>query len=273
MSYVAQQPYKKIMLVQDMNKQDSYVRTLSSAFTAAFEARYQTHVPYAEPYESPEGPLTGASRDQYMANQFAGMHADICQDKPDLVYFAGRGADLTSFLTALSQGGACGLSAVDIMTGDDALEMVGKPVPSFGEMRVRVFYTAEAAADEWRNSPANSVNAQNYLAFGKAYTDNGFDPADLRNGNVIMTHDAVLAAATAARLDPVAITDPSTVAASFLRYACRQTIPGASGEITFDQAGNPVDKAMPIMLLQPNGVPVQQDLAWSAGQPFDPAKC
>jgi hypothetical protein len=34
-----------------------------------------------------------------------------------------------------------------------------------------------------------------------------------------------------------------------------------------------MDKAMPIMRVQPDGSVVQQDLVWATGQPFDPAKC
>jgi len=272
-SYLAKKHYSRILLVQDRNGGDSYASTLGTAFSAAYSARFHAAVPYAEPYLSPDGPLTGIPRSQYMVSQFAGMHADICQDKPDLIYFAGRGTDLAAFLTALSQGGACGLGPVDVLSGDDASTLAGSPLPNFGALQVNVFYTSEAAGNEWTGCPACSDEVQNYQKFEEAFVRNGFPPADLADGQASMGHDAVLAAATAARLDPDATSDPSTMAAPFLRFSCRQPIPGASGDIAFDSAGNPKDKAMPIMRVKPDGSVVQQDLAWATGQPFAPANC
>jgi hypothetical protein len=272
-SYAAAHHYTRTMLVKDTNNQDSYADTLGTAFTAAYTARHHTKVPYAEPYLSPDGPLSTMSRGQYMANQFAGMHADICQDKPDLVYFAGRGTDLAAFLTSLAQGGACGLSSITVMSGDDATSLEGTPLPNFGDLKVTVLYTSQSSGNEWQGFPASSDQVQNYNQFSEAFGRNGFAPTDLQDGDAAISHDAVLSAATAARLDPVATTNPSTVAASFLRFACRRTIPGASGDIAFDENGNPLDKAMPIMRVQSNGNVIQQDLAWSTGHAFDPATC
>ncbi len=272
-AYAASHHYARTMLVKDTNDTDSYASTLGTAFTNAYTTRYHTAVPYVEPYLSPDGPLSTMSREQYMANQFAGMHADICQDKPDLFYFAGRGTDLAAFLTSLAQGGACGLTSVTVMSGDDATSLEGAPLPNFGDLKVTVLYTSESSGTEWQGFPNGSDQVQNYNQFSEAFGRNGFAPADLQDGDAAISHDAVLSAATAARLDPVATTNPGTVAASFLRFACRRTIPGASGDIAFDQNGNPVDKAMPIMRVQSDGSVVQQDLAWSTGQAFDPAAC
>ncbi len=269
LTYITKHAYKKILLAQDRNQQDSYAQTLASAFASTFESRSGVKVRYTESYQSPSVPLNGATRDQYMTNQFAGMHSDICADQPDLIYFAGRGTDLGSFLTALSQGGACSLGPLDVMSGDDASTLVGMRMPSSGDLKIRVFYTGLAHSDEWNAFPPGSDNVKNYQQFTDAFAVNGFATADLADGDAMMTHDAVLSAATAARIDQLAVTDPGTVAAYFLRFRCTKFIPGASGEIAFDQSGNPIDKAMPIIQIQPDGSVTQEDLAWPTGKPLD----
>jgi ABC-type branched-subunit amino acid transport system substrate-binding protein len=262
-----------VLLVQDTNQGDSYAQTLGAAFSTTFASQYRLNVPYTEPYQSPDTSVTGSSRKDYMTNQFAHMHGDICADRPDLIYFAGRGVDLGSFLTALSQGGACGLGPIDVMTGDDAASVGGTPLPHFANMQVRVFFTALATAGQWKNFPPNTDTVQNYNQFAQAFSnpDNDFNPNDLVEEDAIMSHDAVLAAVTAARIDPLSVIDPSTVAAYFLRLRCTQFVPGASGDIAFDSAGNPVDKAVPMLQLLPDGSAVQQELTWPTGKPFVPS--
>ncbi|HEY2762827.1 MAG TPA: amino acid ABC transporter substrate-binding protein [Pseudonocardiaceae bacterium] len=272
-SYIASHKYQKVLLVKDTNQEDSYAQTLASAFGTAFASQYRFAVPYTEPYQSPDTSVTGATRDTYMTNQFAHMHGDICADRPDLVYFAGRGVDLGSFLKALSQGGACGLGPIDVMTGDDAASIVGRSLPPFPDLHVRVLFTALATAGQWGNFPPDAEMVQNYDQFAQAFSnrDNGFDPGDLVEEDAIMSYDAVLAATTAARIDPLATTDPSTVTAYFLRLRCTQFVPGASGDIAFDSSGNSVDKAVPLLQLHPNGSAVQQDLTWPTGKQFNPS--
>jgi hypothetical protein len=271
LSHVTARGYRKVMLVHDVNEQDSYAQTLAKAFADAYAAQHQTPIPYSRSYRSPEQPLHGTTREEYMTDQFAGMHNTICALTPDLVYFAGRGSDLRSFLTALSQGGACGLTRVDVMTGDDASNIVGTALPPAGPVQVGVFYTALANGDQWKDEPSGSVNRENYQKFANAYATNGFSASELSDGQAIMTHDAVLTAATAVRDNESAVTDPATVAAYFLGYRCTTFIPGASGAIIFNQDGNPVDKAMPILQIQPDGSVTQQGFAWPTGVPLDAA--
>jgi hypothetical protein len=270
LSYIARSAYRKIMLVQDVNQQDNYVRTLASAFAAAYEAQLGTKVTFTESYRSPNSGLNGADRDEHMEDQFTGMHSDICALQPDLIYFAGRSADLRSFMKAQSEGGACGLRSLDVMTGDDAADLVGSKLPSSGHLTFKLYYTALAHGGQWNNTSPDSDNRKNYDEFAKVFTGIGFAETDLIDGHAMMSHDAALTAITAARQDTVAITNPSTVGAYFLRFQCTNTIPGASGVIAFDARGNPIDKAMPILQIRSDGSLTQQDLAWPTGRPLDP---
>jgi hypothetical protein len=80
----------------------------------------------------------------------------------------------------------------------------------------------------------------------------------------------VLTAAKAARKDPSPVANPKTVADWIDKFDCGKPIPGASGKIAFgpDSHGNPIDKAVPIIQVRPDGSSELQDLAWATGQPF-----
>lgn len=268
-NYIKQRGYHKVLLVKDTNEEDSYTQTLASAF----EANHDIKVDNTEPYRSPDEPLNVATRKQLMAKIFADMHSDICAIKPDLIYFAGRGTDLGYFLTALSQSGACelGPGPLDVMTGDDASNLVGGPVSTSGDLSFRVFYTALTYTDEWKGFPSSPDYdfAKNYQDFVEAFTKENFKDANLDDGDAMEENDAVHVATAATKADPVATTEPDTVADFLVGIHCQKYVPGASGPITFDSDGNPIDKAMPILQLHANGTVAQQDLVWSTGQPIN----
>jgi len=155
-NYIMQHGYRKVLLVKDVNEGDSYAQTLASAFAADVKPAY------TEPYRSPEGALSLATREQLMSKMFAEMHSDICAIKPELIYFAGRGTDLGYFLTALSSSGACGLGLLDVLTGDDAQNLFGGPISTSGDLSFTVFYTAFAYTDEWNGFPSTSDYVKNY---------------------------------------------------------------------------------------------------------------
>jgi hypothetical protein len=127
-AYIKQRGYHKVLLVKDMNEEDSYTQTLAKAF----EANVSVKVENTEPYRSPDAPMSIATREQLMSQRFADMHSDICAIQPDMIYFAGRGVDLEYFVTALSRSGTCGLGALDVMTGDDASNLVGRRITMSG---------------------------------------------------------------------------------------------------------------------------------------------
>jgi ABC-type branched-subunit amino acid transport system substrate-binding protein len=253
------QPDRKILLVADSDPDDSYTATLEQAFVATVRRPY-----FSERYKFPAG--TTGSRADYVKQQFAVMHGDICADHPDVIYFAGRGADLKSFLAALAEAGVCGLGPIDVYTGDDAANIVGDTtlkLPANGS--VRLFYTALATRDEWHDSPYTD-EASNYAQFDQAFAANGFAEADLTDGFAIMAHDAALTAATAIRRanDVRAV---NSIAPFVLGLHCQNAVPGASGSLAFHD-GNPIDKVMPIMEIGPDGTTKQSTLVWSDGQPF-----
>jgi ABC-type branched-subunit amino acid transport system substrate-binding protein len=269
-SYLTAHGKRKVMLVHDLNEGDSYTRTLALAFVAAYETRTGTTISYTDPYRSPKRQLTGTARAVYMENRFARMLANVCVNRPDVIVFAGRSADLVAFMRALSEGGACDLTSLDVVTGDDAANIAGEPLPASDHLKFRVFYTALAHGAQWDSSPPDSVNRANYDAFEQEFFRNGFGSDDLADGHAMISHDAALTAIIAIRNNPLATTDPSTLSDALLGLRCANTIPGASGAIALAPDGNPMNKAMPIIQIQPNGFLKQEGIIWPAGTPLDP---
>lgn len=269
-SYILDHGYQRAMLIHDLNEGDNYSRTLASGISAAYEARTGGKIEYTDPYRSPKQNLNGTERDQYMKNRFTRMLTDICVNRPDVIVFAGRAVDLTSFMRALSEGGACHISTLDVVTGDDAVQIVGEPLPSSGHLRFRVFYSALAHGAQWDSEPPDSNNRRNFDGFAQEFVKGRFSRDDLDDGHAMMNYDAALTAITAIRQNPLASSDPSTVSDYLLGFRCTNVIPGASGIIALQQDGNPTNKAMPILQIQPDGSLTQEGFAWPAGTPLDP---
>ncbi len=262
-SYIAAGRYRHIMLVKDLNASDSYAATLTGAFLR------QSRVPiqFTQEYYSPESALIGTNKEQYLESVFGGEHDTICDERPDLIYFTGRGVDLRSFVAALSAGGACLLHSVTVMTGDDASRLIGSHLALSGDIGVKLLYTALAYPNEW--GIGNSIDQRNYTDFARQFTDiYRFPPRDLADSGAIMEHDAVLTVITAALEDPS--TSPSSIANFLFNFNCHFAIPGASGLIAFQpDTGNQIDKAMPILEFNTDGSVRQAGLAWYQGHPLN----
>lgn len=277
-SYARDRGYQKVMLVQDTNPADIYSLTLGAAFQDSFREKFGHDITNVLPYTSP-GELNGITRTSYMETMFADTYARMCLEEPDLVYFAGRGADLRPFLQTLSQGGPCGMSEVDILTSDDASNLVAQPLPAFTSPQVRVFYTSVATRAQWANEgPEQEENRDSYDAFESAFDRLKFNTdEDLLDGYAMSTHDAVLVATAAARRVPSVGLNTTKVADWIKKFDCVLPFPGATGKIAYRTEpavqGNPVDKAMPIMRLEPSGHPVQESLVWPSGHAFGPQSC
>jgi ABC-type branched-subunit amino acid transport system substrate-binding protein len=260
-SYIRTKGYHRILLIADQNTDDSYAQTLAAGFDRFGGVRPA----FREAYLSPSRKLAVTTRDRDVTNQFSRIHSDICADRPDLIYFAGRGRDLASFLTAMSQAGACGLDRIDVLTGDDASNLVGKNIALSGNTKFQVAYTALAHPSQW-NGTDQRINQTNYEQFARAFRQSGFAEPDLQDGHAIMNHDAALAAATAIR----AAESSEDITAYLITTRCSHTLGAASGQIAFDRHGNPTDKAMPILRIGETGQVSMIGLAWPTGAPLDP---
>ncbi|WP_406692487.1 hypothetical protein REH65_12005 [Saccharopolyspora sp. ID03-671] len=270
-AYLRQQRPEKVMLVEDTNDADSYSLTLAEAFKDAYRDQ---EISSAE-FTSLSDP-SGTARPDFMAGEFARVYSRICLEKPTHLYFAGRGNDLRSLLDVMSQNTNCtGMSDVDVITSDDATNLVGRPLPRFDNRQVRVLYTSVATKGQWDGVPGQEESRASYESFESAFVGMGMDNADaLIDGYAMSVHDAFLVATKAAREVGGAY---GMVADKIKALDCVEPFGGATGKIAYKNGhagqGNPVGKAMPIMRLDVNGHPVQESLVWPSGQPFGPQSC
>ncbi|MER7010350.1 hypothetical protein ABT324_02830 [Saccharopolyspora sp. NPDC000359] len=269
-SYLRERDRGKVMLVRDDSTSDIYARTLGDAFQQAYRAGFGHDVPSEQVFTSPSEPPKGVDRATYLQPQFAPIYTQICLVKPDVVYFAGRGADLKAFLGAVGQRGACGMPKIDVLTSDDASSLLGGPLPEMPGIKADVYYTSVATADMWERTDQTD-NRKNYRAFAEAFAELDLDD-DLRDGYAMAHHDALLLAVGTARVVPNVQENIKEVADWIDNtYGCDNPLPGATGKIAFtaDSHGNPVAKPLPIMRLEPSGEIEQVDVASPTGASFE----
>jgi hypothetical protein len=223
----------RMWLMQDENDADGYAIALGDAYPAALKAADDQVVGPGSEYDS----SVPAAAAMLAASATAGGHG-VCLSHVNVVYFAGTAADLPATLAKLAQRSCAKTQPLTVLTGSDAARLTGHadlwPATS---ANMDVYFTAQASPGLWTRRPALAAPATTAW-FGEA--PHGFrhafpaEPADaLDDGTVIVSHDAVLAAANRGAVTPV---------------------PGASGYLCFDKAGDPVDRAIPIVQLSASGV-------------------
>jgi ABC-type branched-subunit amino acid transport system substrate-binding protein len=257
---------KATLLVQDINQGDAYTKSLAEQFRKAFAA------PLLEP-EQYNSSLPA------VANTFVQMMPSICTEKPAAIYYAGRGANLPDFLAALA-GRRCQQLKIDLFTGDDAVDLTatlrqqlaaGDQDRIAANLRTTITlrYTALAHPDAWTNReqflPASTKIFQGDCAATNACFTRDFPGERLDDGAAIVGYDALLVATHAIRSGviqpgdtpggPAALThDAGAVLQGMLRINLGAPVAGASGLIAFDEKGKPIDKPIPILELEPDGV-------------------
>ncbi|MDG9704996.1 branched-chain amino acid ABC transporter substrate-binding protein [Streptomyces sp. DH37] len=273
------------VVVKDVADRNLYARTLSRDFNAEFAERGGEVVAEDKTFDSS---IPGAWKNElwYISQQ-------LCEYRPQVVYFAGRGQHLTHFLDALANRD-CARWRFTVMTGDDTTNLTPRQLAEAADSGIRVLYTGLAHPDMWRDDPegvspetiwffqeggrkggAERAGAADGKADGKAggggedEAAEGEDggkkrlddlfPQDARgDGQAMMSHDAVLTAATGARMavrfDNAATGE--TVGSMFRQMDGHQRVPGASGFLSFANDGNPRDKVLPVLELKPDGNPV-----------------
>ncbi|MFD7081721.1 ABC transporter substrate-binding protein [Streptomyces sp. NPDC059918] len=275
-----------LAVVADSVAGDDYTATLAAEAKTRFQApdRAVTVLPYTSPRSLP----SGAGRQEYLVQQFNLMHANLCQAAPSVVYFAGRGRDLGAFVQNWVQGSPCGIAQLRIVVGDDASEAIRDDAVLKGVAsgRVTVVYTALASPDEWGTECPGSDAKRNYDQFWSAFTGRpdpctkqplattrsgaqplSFDPADLASGQAMLSHDAAVAAISAARHDEAGLKNPGLETGILHQFYCAQMLPGASGWLSFGPDGNPVGKPTPIVQLGPDGTTKTVTLTWPGSVP------
>ncbi|WP_345044917.1 branched-chain amino acid ABC transporter substrate-binding protein [Streptomyces sannanensis] len=260
-AYLKRQKVRTAVVVQDVAKGNLYATTLGTAFTQAFPDK-AGHRLVAErmTYDSS---VHGA-----WENELRYMPGQLCDQKPQVVYFAGRGMHLTHFLDAIANR-SCQTQQFTVIAGDDTTNLTAKQLAHAAATGVRVLYTGLAHPDMHRSAPA-TVSAPSAAYFQKGGLLDQWFPNDPRDdGQAIMAHDAVLTAGhgiqMAARWQGNVTGD--AVARMFHQMDGRQQVAGASGFISFQNNGNPRNKAVPILSLTKDGRAEFVEVSAARGKP------
>lgn len=242
-------PGAKVLLVEDRRAGDLYSSTLADEFSKSYPAGQL--IPEPMDYDSSKSDVS---------TYFTKQMANVCLDQPDVVFFAGRGVDLPRFLAPLAQRNCAAQKPLTVISGDDASQVeqsagIDEVKDALRLGKIRLLYTALAHPDAWTESPQSysPTAIAPFLGGGEFVT--AFPHESLADGQAIMGHDAVLTAVTAIRAaasggDQVSGSDVMQMLTALNGAG---TVPGASGLISLDKHGNPVNKAIPIVELTPDG--------------------
>jgi hypothetical protein len=245
--------YARPLLLRDTNADDPYAATLASAFRGTYG-------------ETPEATFD-SSKDGLNA-AFSDIGRNLCVERPDVVYFAGRGEPLAQFVDVLANR-PCQDAPLDIVTGDDTSGIrelalaadVGVRTALSGN--VSLTYTGLAHPAMWDVAEHRDRYNAGALAYFRPGCDaclpTLFPEESLDDGAAIMGHDTMLLALTAIRragqTTDAEAQEVSPGAVIQMLYQVRgvNSVVGAGGELALSACGDAVGKLFPLLSLEPDG--------------------
>lgn len=267
----------RALVVQNTDPEDSYSQSLGTAFQKDFTDDTHKIVKPIETYNPQLGGVANTMRD---------MLVSICQQKPDIVFFAGRSAELAAFVKALPTR-PCIDFPINVMSGDDIAQFATTVIGNH-ELReglstnASVRYTALAHPESWAVSPGGFApgamrpfQSSCERCFRTVFPEELPDES-LNDGAAIMGHDAIKTIEDVIGTRGETNDRPTLIIQQFNRMHGEKSVPGASGWISIDDHGDVINKAVPILEVQPGGTVVFVQLSAPRGSPCrpeDPALC
>jgi ABC-type branched-subunit amino acid transport system substrate-binding protein len=258
---------RSALIVQNSDRRDRYAASLGQGFRDQYADGAHT-------IQSPDETYIGGAS---AANTMDDILVHVCQQRPDVVMFAGRAAELAPFVAALPKR-TCPDHPVRIVTGDDGAsfaEAVARDEPGLRDglrANASVAYTSLAHPGAWRAAPDSFAPGTSQYLTGDCEEcfPTLFPGRNLDDSYAIMAYDAVLTAVTAIRQPDESVSSPEAVVQEFKRIHGPQAVAGASGWISLDSAGSTVDKAVAIMDVVPDGSARFLQLSSPSGVPCRP---
>jgi eukaryotic-like serine/threonine-protein kinase len=219
---------------------DSYSQSLAQDFSQQFEADGNQIVATEEYTKNNAGSITSRI-------------SDALSHHPDILYFAGYATDIDTLIADPSSG------KMPIMGGDALYELSGYPHDASAG-NGRLHFTSFAYPDEWsvlgyKPQPAFFADYANDFDpglqhVGKSY---GYTRAD---NDVILSYDAMVSLLKGT--DNVLSAGKTKLLPTNLQQGLKQIsstngFQGVSGQIAFGVDGDPVDKAIVILHVSPQG--------------------
>lgn len=236
----------RIMIIRDDNPDDSYGHALDAAFRQRFSTDPDKIVGL-EHYDSSLGSVS---------NRFEGMNANICDNTPDTIYFAGRAAHALLFLDKLAERN-CSEKPVRVVTADDMAYYRLADFPAevaLEKAGVSVLYTGLVHEQVWQTHPdlfsPTAVDLFTKDCSKEEVCYRALSNNSLEDFAAVMEHDAVLTAVTAIRRAATnndTSVQPGEVLQEMKGLHGATAIKGASGTLSFDEDGLPISKPIPIL--------------------------
>lgn len=257
----------RALLVRDINPADEFSRSLGDAFQATFPDDTHTVLTPAEKYNSQLGGVEHTMK---------GMLPNICQQRPDVIFFAGHGKELVELVKALPDR-PCKLR-INIMAADAAVNFATAVAQGDDQLSsaingdVSVRYTGLAHPGSWGASPESFKPGLPELFQSPCKEicfQEFFRSASLDDGAAIIGYDAITTAARAIHPGATVNDLPNLIIQEFNRLHGTTAVPGASGWISLDN-GNPINKAIPILEVRPDGTVTFVQLSSPRSSPCRP---
>lgn len=276
-AYLKREPgMARALLVQSTDPDDEYSRSLGDAFQAAFPDETHTMLTPIEEYNPQLGNVVGTMRD---------MLLNICQQRPDVVFFAGRSPELAALVVALPSR-PCPDFRINIVTADGAVHFATTLTRGDDELRkgmnanMSMRYTALAHPGSWKEyaesfapGPRGHFQPSCEICFRtlfpREFQDSKSSDQPLDDGGAITGYDAITTASAAIRIGEISDTPPLIIQ-KFNRMHGPRAVAGASGWISFDSNGSPINKAVPILEVRPDGTVVFVQLSSPRSSPCRP---
>ncbi|MEU3825098.1 ABC transporter substrate-binding protein [Streptomyces sp. NPDC029080] len=273
---------RRTVLVYD-TRPDSYDESLAKAFSGIEEKGPAG--PAAMSFASPAIDEAGST-----GNQFTQIANNICDTEADTVYFAGRTLHLRLFALKLAQVG-CEKRHYTIISGSDAASLRQNMAPedwrqlrgADGQAKVTVQYAAPAHPDAWdtelsawrqkwrasHDREPTEDELPQYLTEPKAAldglekliettrrkgTDLGSAP-NLEDSRTLLVYDGMVTIGTALHQvqsgDATKVPGLEDVGREWSQLQSRHRVQGTSGLICLTGGGNPYDKPVAVVELDP----------------------
>ncbi|MGV9851921.1 ABC transporter substrate-binding protein [Streptomyces sp. NPDC003442] len=288
-------------LVADTRPGDSYDKSLRDAFT---EARGSGAGAQDMTFAS-EGPeVAGVT-----PNEFETFAMNLCESKARVVYFAGRAFHLELFVKRLARTYCARKKSYTVISGSDATTLderldgteraLLRGDPGAGTPTINVLYAAPAHPDAWDvevgrwkkragrrgaapgDLPRHLVEPQRAMAQLRAAARahaGKLGTVRFDDGRAIETHDVILTAAKAltkaAATTRTPVPSKERIKEDYENLNSAFRVQGAGGWICLTNAGNPYNKALAIVRLDPMRSKLSfEALAWPKGAPAVDDRC